>query len=116
MSVDAYPPLAVSETSGNQARRATPARASAACIASWAEATSGRRASTVLGTPAGTPGSAPFQSAGASANCVGNSPSSTASACSCSARSRSSASACEFVAATSACTRARSSSATSPAW
>src|SRR5260221_10289279 len=59
-SVEAYPPLAVSAKLGNQAAFATPTRVCAATSEFCAAEMSGRRVSTVLGTPAGTAGRTVF--------------------------------------------------------
>jgi len=107
--------VAVSATLGNHAALATPTRVCAASSEFCAAETSGRRTSTVLGTPAGIVGSAVLHAPGATVKLEATSPTSTASACSSSARRRSSASASDSVAATSVLARATSSSATSPA-
>ncbi|MCY1213142.1 hypothetical protein D9M72_249050 [compost metagenome] len=100
---------------GNHAVCATPTRACAAMTALCAADTSGRRVSTVDGTPGGITGSAVPQSSGRMPKLEAESPTSTASACSTWARWRSSASASDSVDDTSVCTRATSSSAMSPA-
>ncbi|MDT4857378.1 hypothetical protein FQZ97_918010 [compost metagenome] len=115
MSGDAYPAAPVSDTLGNHAAWATPTRACAASSEACAAATSGRRASTVPGTPAGMTGRERAPLMAASAKPEAGSPTSTASACSSSARLRLSANTSASVAASSVWMRITSSSATSPA-
>jgi hypothetical protein len=100
---------------GNHAACATPTRACAASTLRCAAETSGRRVSTVAGTPAGIAGKAVAHFSGFISKLEAGSPVSTASACSSSARRRSSVSASDSVEAISVSTRATSSSAMSPA-